>query len=217
MSNHRRAGLTAVEVTVAVIVLAVCIAVTIPFLKKARDRDIIAANGLLKEAIRVNDLELARTALKQGAEPNSLMFPLPRVGKTVENGKSPLYAAVQLHGQYYRSVLGQRRDYSLTMDGLGGDMTDIIRLLLDEGADIHGVTDYQGVDAVFFGEVGDLPPLRRAIGFDKLDLVKLFLEYGVDVNTVYDGKSLLEWAEVYKSYEIADYLRSQGATERSDD
>ena len=200
MTDHRRTGLTAVEVAIAVIVLAVCIAVAIPFLNKARDRGIIAANELLLEAIFNNDLELAEAAFRRGAEPNSItpsrLFVSPYRAVAVEG--SVLSLAVRMHDESH-------------------DLTDIIQLLLDEGADIHSVGDYPGLDESLVGWGDRVSPLRYAIHHDKLDLVKFFVEYGVDVNTVYGDKSLLEWAEYDRRGAIAEYLRSQGATEQPDD
>jgi hypothetical protein len=89
-------------------------------------------------------------------------------------------------------------------EAISGNAIDVIRLLLDAGADIHD-TNF-GTSASY---------ITSAVISNNFPLVKLFCESGVDVNAEYilSGKrfNALKWTVLNGNHEIAAYLKSKGA------
>jgi ankyrin repeat protein len=114
-----------------------------------------------------------------------------------------------------RSMLSRHPHLATTSDGRGdqpihhaarnGD-TSIVRLLIEHGADVNGVTDHGHT------------VLYCAGGHGHLGTLQLLLESGADCDAKFtdDGKSLLDWLDQYPEDKrftpIADALRRHRAS-----
>ena len=114
---------------------------------------------------------------------------------------------------------------------------DVVKLLLDSGADINAVSKNKLVATPLQGAAvmqrvdlarllldrgakvnsrgeGGASPLHEAAGNGQIELAKLLLEHGADVNAKDDeGKTPLTIAMEYKQPEVADLLRKQGGAQ----
>jgi ankyrin repeat protein len=109
-------------------------------------------------------------------------------------------------------------------------MFDKIKLLVEHGADVNAADESGNtplslaaaagdirivqylLDKGAKSKVGTVSPLAAAAAAGHLDCVKFLIEQGVPVNIEYHGYTALQVANTRKHKEVADYLKSKGAT-----
>jgi len=151
---------------------------------------------LLVDAIRRGDAEEVRELLMSGVSPNSLY-----------RGWSPLHWASQWgrHG-IVRTLLesGARVDkrdangFTPLLVAVGENRLRTVKLLLDQGADIHMKTH----------AVGNGQPIHLAAAWGYLPIVKLLLTRGADLEVKdEDGNTALDFAKRYRHVNVVRFLR----------
>ena len=68
---------------------------------------------------------------------------------------------------------------------------DVVKLLLELGANPNQVTDNEGTT-----------PISQAVISPKIEVLRLLLEAGADPNTLIDGETVYEWCEFDYRYEV---------------
>jgi len=158
---------------------------------------------LLRDAIRMENIELIKFCLEQGAD----------VNETSKYG-SPLYQAIGTSPlDVVKFLVSQGADVNEI--GIGGrtllhevvmynrlhDVADVVKFFVSQGADVNAI-DHNGET-----------PLHQAARVSFLDAVKSLISLGADVNARdYSGKTSLHAACFCdSSVEVVEYLLLQGA------
>lgn len=158
-------------------------------------------SALIFAALR-NDAETAQLLIDRGAalyDESTGYLPLAfPTGSAVTQVMVDAGAPVDGFGDVYGSPV-------MSAAYLG--YADVLAVLLEAGADPNVEWDGQGPDG------GTITPVMAAVFNYSEDAVRVLLEYGADPTVVApDGSTVLEWAEFRNLPEIAELLRSYGAS-----
>lgn len=154
----------------------------------------------LIEAIRMKNNKLIAYLVEKGADVNQ-----------EKNGDAPLVIAIRYRSDYdtIRYLLDHKAKVTsavvMSAASMGGYRKEIMKLLLDSGADVNMVlsvvysTRFKNTNQDV--ELTNITPLSLAVLEDNVDLVRLLLEHGADVNKLCEvrERSLLS----SKSYTIS--------------
>ena len=166
---------------------------------------------LLRDAIRMENIELIKFFLEQGADVNG----------TTGHGWTPLRQALGTKSlEVMKFLVSQGADVN-EIDSMGRtllheiveykrplDVVDVIKYLVSQGADVHAMDDD--------GET----PLHRATKRGFFDAVKCLVSLGADVHAIdYHGDTMLHEGVRFgdSSVELIEYLLSQGVDAHAQD
>jgi hypothetical protein len=178
-----------------------------------------APNSLLVSALRNKQGSRARLALSWGADPNlrlysSLRLPaflgfLGHRNSAPWVGNSPLELAVEedLDFATIRTLLERGAAVNVTdgyhvsplLKAASRGRTDVVRLLLEHGAD----------PSLSQSHYGPRTPIIEAVEQGNLDMARILLDHGADPNARGDGKVLLMLAQT--SQPMSRLLKEHGA------
>lgn len=199
-----------------------------------------ALSKQLVEAVKNDNVEQARSLIKQGADVNySGNFPLFNV-------KSVNMAALLLEKGANINIKSTSNSTPLTwqLSNYGGEAcknTEVIKFLIEKGADINtkeGKNDFmplhyaiqscEDVDIIkllikkgadIHAKTGEWTPLRHAASYNKnVEVTKLLIEQGADINSplqTWHDATILEAAYINGNIEVAKWLKTKGANGRN--
>ena len=160
---------------------------------------------ILSNVARRNDLDWAKLCLNRGADPNQNL---------VDEHKSILAAVAELASVEMAALLIQ---HGARVNGSGAIVMaaeegklNMVKLLLDNGADINEIGIEHPTDPRFKEDVGTA--LHRAVEWEHDEVVKFLLDHGADVNLKDPmGRTPLALANVKRNSGIVGLLEERGA------
>lgn len=192
LARGKKRGFTIVELVVVVVVIAVVLAIVMPIMKRQEEKKIeVATNDLLSVIGGTKPNEL-QPYIDAGAEVNCLVL--------FENVNQMHDIAPPVHFSLS----------PLSMSIFNGNFDDV-KILVENGAYVNGVSIYEGVVPVYQNRGELVHPIFWAAHRRDEEIFNYLVEAGADFDAKLGGMTVVEVAEARGDSETAEWLRVKQA------
>jgi ankyrin repeat protein len=160
-----------------------------------------ALDEALVEAVRNDNLRLAKRLIRKGADPDSKLDNLTTVLHLAIYRSNPDMVELLVDSGADMTLFDSERNVPLTLAAREGSC-EIAAYFIEQGADVNYINNNRFKSTA----------LMEAAYVNALDVVKLLVENGADINALgLGGYPAIMWAADSGGYESVVYLVEQGA------